>query len=197
VAVTRGRGRPRSERARLAILAAAGELMLAGGIDAATMEAIAERARVSKATIYKWWPNRGAVALDGFLAMVRDSITVPEGLTTAQALRFQVGALVVLFRDTASGPLMRALVGQAERDPEIARAIRERWLAPRRAVTAEILRTAMARGELRPDTDIEVAADQLFAPIYHRLFFAHAPLDDDLADTLVDQALAGLQLPSG
>ena len=94
-AAGRGRGRPRSERARLAILAAAGELMLAGGIDAATMEAIAERAGVSKATIYKWWPNRGAVALDGFLAMVRDSIMVPEGLNTADALRFQVGALVV------------------------------------------------------------------------------------------------------
>lgn len=199
MSVTRGRGRPRSERARLAILSAAGELMLAGGIDAATMEAIADRARVSKATIYKWWPNRGAVALDGFLAMVRDSITVPEGLSTTEALRFQVGALVVLFRDTASGPLMRALVGQAERDPEIARAIRERWLAPRRAVSAEILRTAMARGEIRPDIDVDVAADQLFAPIYHRLFFGHAPLDDQLADQLVDQAMAGLrhQLPSG
>jgi AcrR family transcriptional regulator len=196
---TRGRGRPRSERARLAILAAAGELMLTGGINAASMEAIAERAGVSKATIYKWWPNRGAVALDGFLAMVRDSITVPEGLNTADALRFQVGALVVLFRDTASGPLMRALVGQAERDPEIARAIRERWLAPRRAVTAEILRAGMANGELRPDIDIGIASDQLFAPIYHRLFFGHEPLADRLADLLVDQAMAGLvrQAPSG
>lgn len=189
---TRGRGRPRSERARLAILAAAGELMLAGGINAATMEAIAERACVSKATIYKWWPNRGAVALDGFLAMVRDSIIVPEGLNTADALRFQVSALVVLFRDTASGPLMRALVGQADRDPEIARAIRERWLAPRRAVTAEILRAGIESGEIRPDIDVGVASDQLFAPVYHRLFFGHEPLDDGLTDLIVDHALAGL-----
>jgi len=197
---TRGRGRPRSERARLAILAAAGELMLDGGINAATMEAIAERAGVSKATIYKWWPNRGAVALDGFLAMVRDSIMVPEDLNTADALRFQVSALVVLFRDTASGPLMRALVGQADRDPEIARAIRERWLAPRRAVTAEILRAGIERGEIRPDIDVGVACDQLFAPLYHRLFFAHEPLDDGLPDLLIEQALAGLagsRLPSG
>jgi AcrR family transcriptional regulator len=189
---TRGRGRPRSERARLAILAAAGELMLAGGISAASMEAIAERAGVSKATIYKWWPSRGAVALDGFLAAVRDSMTVPEGLNTADALRFQVAAVVTLFRDTASGPLMRALVGQAERDPEIARAIRERWLAPRRAVSVEILRAGMASGEIRPDIDIEVALDQLYAPVYHRLFFAHEPLDDGLADRLVTQTLAGL-----
>ena len=100
--------------------------------------------------------------------------------------------VVVLFRDTASGPLMRDLVGQAGRDPEIARAIRERWLAPRRAVTSEILRIGMARGEIRPDIDIGVASDQLFAPIYHRLFFGHEPLDDALADRLVEQAMAGL-----
>jgi hypothetical protein len=57
----RPRGRPRSEKARLAILAAAGDLMLTGGLAAATMDAIAARAGVGKATIYKWWPSRGAV----------------------------------------------------------------------------------------------------------------------------------------
>jgi AcrR family transcriptional regulator len=189
---TRRRGRPRSERARLAILAAAGELMLAGGINAASMEAIAERAGVSKATIYKWWPSRGAVALDGFLAQAHETIAVPEGLSTKEALRFQVLALIRLFRDTPSGPLMRALVSQAECDPEIARAVRERWLAPRRAVAIEIIRTGVASGEFRPDLDAAVVSDQLFAPIYHRLIFGHEPLVDALADRLVDQAVAGL-----
>ncbi|HEX5121450.1 MAG TPA: TetR/AcrR family transcriptional regulator [Pseudonocardiaceae bacterium] len=188
----RGRGRPRSERARLAILAAAGELMLAGGINAASMEAIAERAGVSKATIYKWWPSRGAVALDGFLAQAQDTIAVPEGLSTREALHFQVLALIRLFRDTPSGPLMRALVSQAECDPEIARAVRERWLAPRRAVAMEIIRAGVAAGEFRPDLDAAAVSDQLFAPIYHRLIFGHEPLDDELADRLVDQAVAGL-----
>ncbi|HEY1573025.1 MAG TPA: TetR/AcrR family transcriptional regulator [Pseudonocardiaceae bacterium] len=188
----RGRGRPRSERARLAILAAAGELMLAGGINAASMEAIAERAGVSKATIYKWWPSRGAVALDGFLAQAQDTIAVPEGLSTREALHFQVLALIRLFRDTPSGPLMRALVSQAECDPEIARAVRERWLAPRRAVAMEIIRAGVVAGEFRPDLDPAAVSDQLFAPIYHRLIFGHEPLDDELADRLVDQAVAGL-----
>jgi AcrR family transcriptional regulator len=188
----RTRGRPRSEKARLAILAAAGELMLEGGVNAASMEAIAERAGVSKATIYKWWPSRGAVALDGFLAQAQDTIAVPEGLSTREGLRFQVGALIELFRDTPSGPLMRALVSQAECDPEIARAVRERWLAPRRAVAYGIIRDGMASGELRPDVDVSVVSDQLFAPIYHRLIFGHEPLDDQLADRLVDQAMAGI-----
>jgi AcrR family transcriptional regulator len=189
--VTRGRGRPRSERARQAILTAAGELMLEGGINAASMEAIAERAGVGKATIYKWWPSRGAVALDGFLAQVKDSLAVPEGLATPDALRFQVHALVVLFRDTPSGPLMRALVSQAECDPEIARALRERWLGPRRAVAADIIRIGIERGEVRADIDVAVMSDQLFAPVYHRLVYGHDPLDDGLADRLVDQVMAG------
>jgi AcrR family transcriptional regulator len=188
----KGRGRPRSERARLAILAAAGELMLEGGINAATMEAIAERAGVSKATIYKWWPSRGAVALDGFLAQAHETIAVPEGLSTKEALRFQVRALVHLFRDTPSGPLMRALASQAECDPEIAKAVRERWLGPRRAVAMEIVRQGIAAGEIRPDVDVAVVSDQLFAPIYHRLIFGHEPLNDELADQLVDQAMYGL-----
>lgn len=188
----KGRGRPRSERARLAILAAAGELMLEGGLNAATMEAIAERAGVSKATIYKWWPSRGAVALDGFLAQAHETIAVPEDLSTKEALRFQVRALIHLFRDTPSGPLMRALTSQAEGDPELARAVRERWLAPRRAVAMEIVRAGIAAGELRPDVDVGVVSDQLFAPIYHRLIFGHEPLNDELADQLVDQAMYGL-----
>src|SRR6476646_8178727 len=86
----RPRGRPRSERARQAILAAAGDLMLSGGLGAATMDAIAARAGVGKATIYKWWPSRGAVALDGFLDKGQHSMAIPEGASTVEALVFQV-----------------------------------------------------------------------------------------------------------
>jgi hypothetical protein len=59
-------------------------------------------------------------------------------------------------------------------------------------VTSEILRLGMARGEIRPDIDIGAASDQLFAPVYQRLFFGHEPLDDALADRLVAQAMVGL-----
>jgi AcrR family transcriptional regulator len=54
----RRRGRPRSEKSKAAILAAAGELLLEHGLDAVSMDVIAERAGVSKATIYRWWPTK-------------------------------------------------------------------------------------------------------------------------------------------
>jgi AcrR family transcriptional regulator len=188
----RPRGCPRSERARQAILAAAGDLMLSGGLGAATMDAIAARAGVGKATIYKWWPSRGAVALDGFLDKVAGTLAIPEGLTAADALIWQIDALVTLFRDTTAGPLMRALVAAAQSDPDIAGSLRERWLAPRRAVSMAILRAGVARGELRSGLDYEAVLDSLFAPVYQRLFFGHADLSADLAPALVRQTMAGI-----
>jgi AcrR family transcriptional regulator len=186
------RGRPRSESCRTAILAAAGELMISGGLAAATMEAIAARAGVSKATIYKWWPSRGAVALDGLLSRVSDTLIVPEGMTARDALTGQIAALIAVFTDSVTGHLLRALVATAQSDPEIARALRERWLGPRRAVAAEIIRAGIDRGEIRADVDVATAVDQLFAPVYHRLLFGHAPLDVSLAATAVGNLCDGI-----
>jgi AcrR family transcriptional regulator len=190
----RPRGRPRSEKARQAILDAAGDLMLSGGLAAATMDAIAAKAGVGKATIYKWWPSRGAVALDGFLDAVSGTLAIPEGLSTEAALTWQVAALITLFRDTTAGPLMRALVAAAQSDPDIARSLRERWLAPRRAVALEVLNSAVERGEIRAGTDLEAVLDEMYAPVYHRLFFGHSPLSDDLAPTIVRQLLSGISV---
>jgi AcrR family transcriptional regulator len=180
-------------QARTAILAAAGQLLLEGGLPACTMEAIAARARVSKATIYRWWPSRGAVALEGILEETRDSIEIPEGLSTQEALRFQINGLIGLFRDSRCGPLMRALIAQAQSDDDIARALRERWLGPRRAVAAAVIRSGIERGEVRTDVDVPVAADQMFAPVYYRLVFGHDRLDAELADRLVEQVMIGLR----
>jgi len=186
------RGRPRSEKARQAILAAAGDLMLSGGLPAATMDAIAARAGVSKATVYKWWPSRGAVALDGFLDRVGGTLAIPDGLSAAEALTWQIDALIQIFRDTTAGPLMRALVAVAQSDPDIADALREQWLVPRRAVARDTLRSGVQRGELRDGLDLEAILDELFAPVYYRLFFGHAPLSDDLAATMVAYLIPGI-----
>jgi AcrR family transcriptional regulator len=195
-AARRPRGRPRSEKARQAILAAAGDLMLSGGLAAATMDAIAARAGVSKATVYKWWPSRGAVALDGFLDRVAGTLAVPDGLSAAAALTWQIDALIQIFRDTTAGPLMRALVAVAQTDPDIAGALRDQWLAPRRARAMETVQAGVQRGEIQAGLDHEAIMDELFGPVYHRLFFGHAPLSEDLAATLVSHLMAGIAAPA-
>lgn len=187
------RGRPRSERARAAVLAAATELLISGGVQAVTMEGIAARAGVSKSTVYKWWPTRGHVMLDS-LSHVSGSAHTGQsgGASLADALTAEVGALVRVFRDTAAGPLAADLVAAAQADPGIRTALDERWVHPRRATCARLLHEAVAGGLLRPDTDVPAAVDQLFAPVYHRLLLGHAPLAGDLAATLVRQLLDGL-----
>lgn len=188
-----GPGRPRSERARQAILAAAGELMIEGGLAAATIQAIAARAGVSKATVYKWWSSPGAVALDGLLEQVRESIIAPEGASAAAALEYQALALIRLFRDTPCGPIVRGVASQADSDPELARALRDQWIRPRRATALAILRHGAERGEIAADVDPDVTLDLIFAPIYYRLMISGDPMPDELAATLVGRALLPLR----
>ncbi|MET9484972.1 TetR/AcrR family transcriptional regulator [Streptomyces sp. NPDC006638] len=187
------RGRPRSERARAAVLDAASDLLVTGGIDAVTMEAIAARAKVSKGTLYKWWPSRAHVMLESFFSLTKSTIVVDEGASLQDVLTFQLASLSDLFRDTAAGPLMGDLVAAAQADPEIRAALDDEWLRPRRQVGARLLREAVERGELDPRIDVAAAVDQLFAPVYHRLLMGHEPLDGALAATLVRQLLDGVR----
>ena len=186
-----GRGRPRSEKAHRAIVDAAGSLMLEGGINAVTMEAIAARAGVSKATIYKWWPSRGAVALEWFLDQVKGSIESPNELGVREALAFQLEKVAALLRDPKLAPLLSGIISQAETDPEIARALRDNWVTPRRAVSKAIVNQAIEEGELRSDLDADVFLDQLFSPLY-RVVFGLAPYSTAQTKQLVDQLFDGV-----
>ncbi|HEY0935965.1 MAG TPA: TetR/AcrR family transcriptional regulator [Trebonia sp.] len=183
---------PRSERVRDQVLAAAGELVLEGGLTAATMEAIAARAGVSKRTLYKYWPSRGAVALEGFMRSAATSWSLPENATAAQSLEASVLAAVDLFTQTPGGPLLRSLIADAQSQSEIARALRDQWLKPRRAVSADLIRQGIGDGEFRADLDIEVVLDLLFAPVYYRLLLGHENLDRQFATASVRHLVAGL-----
>ncbi len=184
-------GRPRSERARRAILRAANELLEGWGFAAVTVEAIAERAGVSKATVYRWWPNRAAVVMDGFLSTVSSEVPFPHTGHAREDIRLHMRRLTEAFGGQI-GRTVAALIAEGQADPELAEALRSRWLLVRRAEAREILELGIERGELREDLDLEVAVDVLYGPIYYRLLVGHAPLDEGLADALADQIFAGL-----
>lgn len=191
-------GRPRqarTERVRMRVLAAAGELMLEGGLAKATMEAIAARAGVSKRTLYKYWPSRGAVALEGFMRSAATSWDLPETPadgTVAEQLDALVLAAAVLFTRTPAGPLLRSLVADAQSQPEIATALRDQWLRPRRVIAADLIRQGMANGEFRAGLDVELVLDLLFGPVYYRLILGHEPLDPAFAAATVRYLVDGL-----
>jgi AcrR family transcriptional regulator len=187
------RGRPRSEKAREAILGAAAELLLAQGLGAVSMDAVAERAGVSKATIYRWWPTKETLALD---ALYHEWAAASPGAGETGALRDDVLALlrpwVSLVGKRPYGRVLGALITEAHTDPAFAEQWRERFVEPRRDQARPILAHAIERGELPATTDVELALDLLYGPLYHRLLHGHAPLTDSFLSELVDTVIAGL-----
>ncbi|GAB4216040.1 MAG: TetR/AcrR family transcriptional regulator [Roseiflexaceae bacterium] len=184
-------GRPRSERARQAILAAASELLARDGFAAVTVEAIAAHAGVSKATIYRWWPNKAAVVTESFLERSAPQIEFAATESVRENLRVQMRRLVQLLAGT-SGQVIAALMAEAQSDAEVARAFLAGWVAVRRRETRAVLERGVANGELRADLDLDVVMDALYGPIYFRLLAHHLPLDEVFVDRLADHVLNGL-----
>jgi AcrR family transcriptional regulator len=155
-----------------------------------TVEAIAERAGVSKATVYRWWPNRAAVVMDGFLSIVSSEVPFPHTGHAREDIRIHMRRLAEAFGGKM-GRTVAALIAEGQSDPELAEALRSRWLSVRRKEAKEILTLGIERGALREDLDPEVAVDVLYGPIYYRMLVGHAPLGEDFADALADHAFAG------
>jgi AcrR family transcriptional regulator len=187
------RGRPRSEKARTAILDAAAGLLLANGLDAVSMDAVAERAGVSKATIYRWWRTKETLALD---ALFHEWNVVRATTRSTGSLRGDLVALfrpwVRLVRSLPYGRVITALLTEAQTDPEFAVEYRARLIEPRREQARSIFHRAIERGEIPATVKIEVALDLLYGSLYHRLLQGHAPLDDRFVRDVVDTVLAGI-----
>ena len=186
------RGRPRSEKARKAILAAAAELLLAQGLESVSMDAVAERAGVSKATIYRWWPTKETLALDALHDEWDTARPLPRD---TGSLRGDLLALlrpwIRRVRARPYGRVVAALIAEAQTDPKFATEYRARFVEPRREPARALLRRAIERGEIPATTNVELALDLLYGPLYHRLLHGHAPLNDRFVQDVVDAALAG------
>ena len=194
---TSPRGRPRSEASRGAIIAAANELLRTVGLHRMSIEAVAEASGVGKTTIYRWWPSKGTLALDAYLEDMRAKVVAPDTGDGAEDLRRHARA-VIGFYAGEEGRIFAQFMAEAQSDPRLAEAFRERFLSQRRATVKTIWQRGVARGEFRDDVDAEVAMDMIFAPIVYRLLAGHAPLVKSLADGLVDAALRGLAVgPAG
>jgi AcrR family transcriptional regulator len=187
------RGRPRSEAARRAVLAAAEELLLGRGLPGVSMDAVAERAGVSKATIYRWWPTKETLALD---MLYHEWTKVTPQEYQSGSLRVDLLALLTAWSRLASGRpygrVVAALLMEGQTDPAFSAEYQRRMVEPRRDQARAIFGQAVERGELPADAKIEVAIDLLYGPLYHRLLHGHAPLDDQFVDDIVDMALRGL-----
>ncbi|RCX23431.1 TetR family transcriptional regulator [Fontibacillus phaseoli] len=185
------RGRPRNVETQKSILSASYDLLLENGFGAVTVEKIAERAGVSKATIYKWWPNKAAVVMDGFLSSAAERMPVPD---TGSALNDIVihAANLARFLTSREGNIIMELIGEGQVDSGLAEAYRTRFFHPRRLEARQLIERGLQRGELQENLDIELGIDLIYGPIFYRLLILSNDMDDLYVENLVKYAFAGL-----
>jgi AcrR family transcriptional regulator len=188
-APARAPGRPRSEEADRAILDAAIEVFAEAGLDGVTVEGVAARAGVGKATIYRRYPSKVDLVIAAATALCEAEAPVPDTGTIDGDLQVIARNLVRLLTKTAAGRAMPQLVADAALNDELRDAHRS-FVARRRARTAHAVSQGIARGELRDDTDVEIVVDMIGGPIFYRHLVSGGRLDHAFADRLVVNALA-------
>jgi AcrR family transcriptional regulator len=187
------RGRPRSQEADRAILAAALDLLAERGLAAMSIEEIAARAGVGKATIYRRWPSKGLLALDAFVTSFAEQQAVPDTGSLRDDLIVALTAWVRSVTRTSMGPMLTGLIAEAQHDPSLRAAWRERVLEPLRSQHRAMLDRAAARGEIPATVDREVVLDLFFGAAQHRLLLGHLPLTDEFIREVVDVVLDGIR----
>jgi AcrR family transcriptional regulator len=165
-------------------------------MDKFTIEGVAARSGVSKMTIYKWWPTKGALALDGYATFAEPRIAFQDTGDVRADLIAEVEALIRLLTDTPAGVVIAGLVGAAQTDPILAQEMRNRYFLPRRRMGIDALRRGQDRGELRDELDLEVVIDQIYGAIYNRLLTGVLPIDMTMATRLVDNIFLGIARPA-
>jgi AcrR family transcriptional regulator len=185
-----GAARRRSGRAHQAILAATAHLLAEMGYTALTIEGVAARAGVGKATVYRWWPSKGALVIE---AMATTLVMPPlaESGNLRQDLITVVGAIVQALARSPAGAVIPALAADLLHDPEMAEQFRDQVIRPRRAAVTGILRRAAERGELPPDVDTDLLLDVYVGAVFYRVLVSGEPVTDLLAEQLVSLLFDG------
>jgi AcrR family transcriptional regulator len=189
--VGRKPGRPRSERAERAILDAALDLFAESGAGGVCIEAVAARAGVGKATIYRRWPGKEDLLLDA-LTTIKSPLPEPRGESVREDL---VAMLRVMFADAADPRWISRyslLLGEGQKYPKLMERYKEAVIEPRREMLRSVLRRGIATGELRADIDVEVTMAMLNGSVIVSGKHDAASITPDNADRVVDELLRGL-----
>jgi len=184
-------GRKRSEESRQAILTAAAELVAEVGYAGLSIEGIAARSGTGKQTIYRWWPSKADVLLEALAEKADLHIPIPDEGSYAADLRAFLAASFALGRTPQVIEVLRALMAEAQIDPEFGERFRAGFLRRRREALGVLVDRALARGDLPPVPRAATVADLVFGLIWYRVLATRDPVDDTQIDELVAVLTAG------
>jgi AcrR family transcriptional regulator len=189
--VARRPGRPRSERAEQAILDAALEAIADRGVDGVHCEDVAARAGVGKATLYRRWPGKEDLLIAAF-ASLKSPLPEPRGESAREDLIAMLGVMAADADDPRYARQFALLHDEGDRYPRLVKRFKEQVVEPRRELIRSVLRRGIATGELRPDTDIEVAMLMLTGAVMARGKHDTTPAEPGFAARVVDELLSGI-----
>jgi AcrR family transcriptional regulator len=183
-------GRPRSEHARQAILRSTSELLQRTGFANLSIEAIAAHAGVGKTTVYRWWPDKGALVVDAFASSSEEELHFPDSGSVFKDMSLQMNQFLGVLR-SRRGRIVAAVIAGGQSDRSLIEAFRERFLRPRRQEAYQTLRRGIERGELPRNLDLDLVLDILYGAIYMRFLIRHDQLSEDYIANVCQLVLGG------
>ncbi len=161
------------------------------GYEATSIEAVAQAAGVGKTTIYRWWAAKSDLAVDAFFHETKAELEFPETGSAKEDFRQQITELASMLCGQR-GAVFAAMLGGARTDPQLARALGEKWLKPRREWGYSRMMRAVADGECHPGVDILAALGILYGPLYTPLLFGEQVPDASRIEVHLDLALRAI-----
>ncbi|HWR37000.1 MAG TPA: TetR/AcrR family transcriptional regulator [Clostridia bacterium] len=190
-AEVRAPGRPRDEAARKRILDASLALMEEIGFANLTCDGIAERAGASKATVYRWWPNKAAVVIDAFVEAVTPDLPNEGAESVEEFVRMRLRSFARVLAGR-NGRVLAAVVAASQNDPEVAAAFLAHWIKPRRSISRKYLERFQAEGTLVQHANIDQILDVMYGPLQFLLMTRRCRITTEYADSLASLVLHGL-----
>lgn len=187
-------GRPRSDRARRAILDAALKLLVEDGFDGMSIEAVAARAGVGKATIYRRWSSKRELVAAALLS-IDDEVRVPDSGSAREDLVALVRDFARVSTSTVLGPMIGRVAGAAVSNPELMEILSTHLIASRQLIGKTILRRGIERGEIRPDADVDLVMDMVAGTAVFTVLFQRIDVSrlNTRLEGLVEVLWSGIQ----
>lgn len=159
-----------------------------------SIEGVANKAGVSKATIYRWWESKSELALDALVTeLVAKLRAVADTGSLREDLRRYMRVVARTYGNPTVGRTQAAIIAEMQSDPDLRKAYRARVTEPLREASRGIFARAIARGEIPSSTEADLVLDLLIGAVFLRLLFDRGPLNERVADSLVDVVLGGIR----
>jgi AcrR family transcriptional regulator len=191
-AETKGAGRPRSEPSRKAILDAVRRLLMREPLARLSIEAIAKKAGVGKTTIYRWWPNKAAVAMEAFLEQPGIQNITPATSTAAAGIARQLENLIRQLRGQ-NGRIIAGIIAESQSDAAVLDLLYEKFLKDRVEALHALVERGKDNGEFKSGLDTAIAIDILLGPLFMRILSGEHGIDAHFAENYPQQVLLALQ----